>query len=60
MSLQANADTIGAAVGVVVVGAIVDDGRWIPAFLACAVIMLGGAALVSWVIDRTGQECRAA
>ncbi|WP_082509702.1 MFS transporter [Curtobacterium sp. Leaf154] len=60
MSLQANADTIGAAVGVVVVGAIVDDGRWIPAFLACAVIMLGGAALVPWVIDRTGQERRAA
>ncbi len=60
MSLQANADTIGAAVGVVVVGAIVDDGRWIPAFLACAVIMLGGAAMVPWVIDRTGQERRAA
>ncbi|MGW8429682.1 MFS transporter [Curtobacterium citreum] len=59
MSLQANADTIGAAVGVVVVGAIVDDGRWAPAFLACAFIILGGAALAPWVIDRTGQERRA-
>ncbi|WP_368499472.1 MFS transporter [Herbiconiux sp. A18JL235] len=58
MSLQANADTIGAAVGVVAVGAIVADGRWAPAFIACAIIILCGAALAPWVIDRTGQEYR--
>ncbi|WP_378143935.1 MFS transporter [Cnuibacter sp. UC19_7] len=59
MSLQANADTIGAAVGVVTVGAIVADGRWAPAFIACAVIILGGAALAPWVIARTGQQRQA-
>lgn len=59
MSLQANADTIGAAVGVIVVGAIVDDGRWTPAFIVCAVIILGGAALAPRVVEHTGEERRA-
>ncbi len=58
MSLQANADTIGAAVGVVAVGAIVADGRWAPAFATCAVVILGGAALAPWVINRMGKEYR--
>lgn len=58
MSLQANADTIGAAVGVVAVGAIAADGQWAPAFVTCAVVILGGAALAPWVIDRIGKECR--
>ncbi len=58
MSLQANADTIGAAVGVVAVGAIVADGRWAAAYIACAVVILGGAALAPWVIDRISQERR--
>ncbi|QJU54355.1 MFS transporter [Herbiconiux sp. KACC 21604] len=58
MSLQANADTIGAAVGVVAVGAIVADGRWALAFIACALVVVGGAALAPWVIDSTGQERR--
>ncbi|WJS91567.1 MFS transporter [Microbacterium testaceum] len=58
MSLQANADTIGAAVGVVAVGAIAADGRWAPAFVTCAVVILGGAALAPWVIDRIGKEYR--
>lgn len=53
MSLQANADTIGAAIGVVAAGALVADGSWAPSFIGLAGIILGGATVAPRVIDHT-------
>ncbi len=52
MSLQANADTLGAAIGVVAAGALISAGSWAQAFIGFACVILGGAAFAPRIIDR--------
>lgn len=56
MSLQANADTIGAAIGVVAAGALIAGGWWAPAYLVFSAVIASGTVLGPWAIDRIGRD----